>query len=248
MKSHRKMLGNFCHNNDFPTDFLASTPNFQFMKKQKKLDALKRKMQEDMSLPLRSGATNLVFGEGNPNATFMFIGEGPGYWEDQKARPFVGRAGAFLNQLLESINLERKKVFITNVVCFRPPENRDPTPEEIAAFQPYIDRMIVTIDPKVIVTLGRFSMAKFIPGVYISSVHGEARFVDWGGKKITVVPMYHPAAGLRNEEVKRKTFEDFQKLPNIINKKAEVKVVKTSDMPAEKLVKEKSKSKQMSLI
>ncbi len=218
------------------------------MKKHKKLDELKKKMQEDESLPLRDGATNLVFGEGNPDATFMFIGEGPGYWEDQKARPFVGRSGAFLDQLLSSIKLAREDVFITNVVCFRPSENRDPTPEEIAAYKPYVDEMIEIITPKVIVTLGRFSMAKFIPGVYISNVHGKARFVDWGSRKITVVPMYHPAAGLRNGEVKRKTFEDFQNLPDIINEDREEKIFKVSDLPIESLKKKDEKSQQMNLV
>lgn len=216
--------------------------------KQKKLDALKQKMQEDKTLPLRNNATNLVFGEGNPSAEFMFIGEGPGYWEDQKARPFVGRSGAFLNQLLSSIKLARGDVFITNVVCFRPPANRDPQPEEIAAFQPYIDEMIEIINPKAIVTLGRFSMAKFIPGVYISNVHGESRFVNWNGKDRIVVPMYHPAAGLRNGEVKRKTFEDFQKLSGVINKKREEEISKVSDLPIESPAKEEKKSEQMSLV
>ena len=143
-----------------------------------KLRELKKKMKEDMSLPLRKTAVNLVFGEGSSDAKLLFLGEGPGYWEDQKGRPFVGNAGALLNQLLYSIKLPREEVFITNVVCYRPPENRDPLPEEIAAFEPYIDEMIEVIKPKVIVTLGRFSMAKFIPGVKITVVHGQAHGLD----------------------------------------------------------------------
>jgi DNA polymerase len=196
------------------------------MSKLIQLKRLKKEMSKDGDLPLRRGATNLVFGEGNPSADFMFIGEGPGYWEDKKARPFVGNAGALLNQLLYSIKLKRREgftvgdskdeVFITNVVCFRPPNNRDPEAEEIAAFQPYIDRMIKIINPKAVVTLGRFSMAKFLPGVKISSVHGKVRVVNWKGKEIAVVPMYHPAAGLRSGEIKRQLFEDFQKLPDIL--------------------------------
>jgi uracil-DNA glycosylase family 4 len=184
--------------------------------KQKALRGLKEKMASDESLPLREKATNLVFGEGNPAAEVMFIGEGPGYWEDQKGRPFVGNAGAFLDYLLRSIKLPRTDVFISNVVNYRPPGNRDPLPDEIAAFRPYIDKMIEIIEPKVIVTLGRFSMAKFIPDVKISNVHGKAHNLEWRGREIIVIPMYHPAAGLRSEEIKRKTVEDFQKLPEII--------------------------------
>ena len=197
-------------------------------KKQKTLDKLKEKMSRDEALPLRKGATNLVFGEGNPDAKVMFIGEGPGYWEDQKGRPFVGNAGAFLNQLLQSIKLPREHVFITNVVNYRPPGNRDPLPEEIAAFSPYIDKMIEIIKPKVMVTLGRFSMAKFLPGVKISNVHGKLHTVVWKGREITIVPMYHPAAGLRNGEIKRRTVEDFQKLPEILKETDKIEVEQIS--------------------
>lgn len=196
--------------------------------KQKALDKLKGKMNKDETLPLRKGATNLVFGEGNPDAKVMFIGEGPGYWEDQKGQPFVGNAGTFLNQLLQSIKLPREDVFITNVVNYRPPENRDPLPEEIAAFSLYIDKMIEIIKPKVVVTLGRFSMAKFLPGVKISDVHGKLYTVDWKGREITIVPMYHPAAGLRNGEIKRRTVEDFQKLPEILKETDKIEVEQIS--------------------
>jgi DNA polymerase len=196
--------------------------------KQKALDKLKGKMNKDETLPLRKGATNLVFGEGNPDAKVMFIGEGPGYWEDQKGQPFVGNAGAFLNQLLQSIKLPREHVFITNVVNYRPPENRDPLPEEIAAFSSYIDKMIEIIKPKMIVTLGRFSMAKFLPGVKISDVHGKLHTVDWKGREIIIVPMYHPAAGLRNGEIKRRTVEDFQKLPEILKETDKIEVEQIS--------------------
>jgi DNA polymerase len=158
----------------------------------------------------------------------MFIGEGPGYWEDQKGQPFVGNAGAFLNQLLQSIKLPREHVFITNVVNYRPPENRDPLPEEIAAFSPYIDKMIEIIKPKVMVTLGRFSMAKFLPGVKISNVHGKLHTVVWKGREIIIIPMYHPAAGLRNGEIKRRTVEDFQKLPEILKETDKIEVEQIS--------------------
>lgn len=181
-----------------------------------RLELLKKKMQGDKNLPLREGATNLVFGEGSPSAEMFFLGEGPGYWEDQKARPFVGNAGALLNRLLHLIEVKREDVFITNVVCYRPPDNRDPFPEEIEAFRPYIDEMIEIIRPKVIVTLGRFSMAKFIPGSKITAIHGKIHIVDLSGRRAAVVPMYHPAAALRRGEIMVQTEQDFLKLPGIL--------------------------------
>ena len=192
--------------------------NFEFwvvMTKKDQLDKLRNKMQK-ADLPLKKDATNLVFGGGSPNAEILFIGEGPGYWEDQKAIPFVGNAGKFLDQLLLSVNLPREEVFITNVIHYRPPNNRDPEPEEMEAFRPYLDKIIKIIQPRIIVTLGRFSMAKFIPGVYISNVHGKPRKVNWNGLDIVVVPMYHPAAGLRNGEIRRRTQEDFKVIPEVL--------------------------------
>ncbi len=206
------------------------------MNKQKKLVILKQKMLKDESLPLKGGATNLVFGQGNPEAKVMFIGEGPGYWEDQKALPFVGNAGAFLNQLLYSIKLPRKEVFITNVVHHRPPGNRDPLPKELAAYRPYLDRMIEIIEPEVIVTLGRFSMAKFIAGVTITSVHGKPRKIDWKGRGVMLIPMYHPAAALRSAEIKRRSIEDFKIIPEVLKK---------ANSP---VAKEKSNTRQMKLV
>ena len=188
------------------------------MDKQKLLNELKDQMRKDDTLPLKAGATQLVFGDGNPNAEILFIGEGPGYWEDVKGIPFVGNAGALLNQLLAKINLNRSDVYITNVVHYRPPENRDPTDDEIKAFQKYLDKIIEIIDPRMFVTLGRFSMAKFIPGVFISSVHGKERVVNWKGKQKVVVPMYHPAAALRNGDVKLKLTMDFEQLPAILER------------------------------
>jgi len=188
------------------------------MTKKDELTKLKEKVLDDDSLPLKKGATNLVFGVGNPNAEILFIGEGPGYWEDIKGEPFVGNAGALLNQLLSLIKVERSSVFITNVIMYRPPENRDPLPEEIKAFEPYLDEIINIIDPKIIITLGRFSMAKFLPGVFISSVHGKDKELLWKEKNITVIPMYHPAAGLRSLEVKEKLKQDFLMLPDILEK------------------------------
>ena len=186
------------------------------MDKQKQLEDSKKKMQKDTSLPLRTQATNLVFGEGDPDTEIMFIGEGPGFYEDQKGRPFVGNAGAFLNQLITSAGLIREKVFITNVVHHRPPQNRDPEPDEIKAYGLYLDQMIDIIGPKIIVTLGRFSMGKFLPSAKITGVHGKKFDVNWEGEDLVVVPMYHPAAGLRNPSVKVQTVEDFKKLPGIL--------------------------------
>ena len=188
------------------------------MTKKQLLDELKSKMEADTSLPLRGGATQLVFGDGDPDTEILFIGEGPGYWEDQKGVPFVGNAGLLLNQILLKIGVERRNIYITNVVHHRPPENRDPTAEEIMAYQTYLDEIIKIIDPKMIVTLGRFSMGKFMPNVFISSVHGREKTVDWEGKYITVVPMYHPAAALRSTEVKLKLTADFERLPEVLKK------------------------------
>lgn len=188
------------------------------MNKKKILGELEKKMEKDDSLPLKKGATKLVFGVGNPEAEILFIGEGPGYWEDQKGVPFVGNAGKFLDQLLQLIKLPREEVYITNVVHHRPPENRDPEPQEMKAYGKYLDELIKTIDPKIIVTLGRFSMGKFLPGVFISGVHGKPHRVTWNEKSIIIMPMYHPAAGLRNGDIKRKTTRDFLKLPKLLEK------------------------------
>ena len=184
--------------------------------KSKKLKDLKSKMEKDNTLPLKKGATRLVFGDGNADTEIRFIGEGPGYWEDQKGIPFVGNAGSLLNQLLSAIKIKREDVFITNVVHHRPPGNRDPEPVELKKYGKYLDEIIEIIDPKVIVTLGRFSMAKFLPDVRISSVHGKVFTKEFKGNAIWVVPMYHPAAGLRATAVKDALFADFRKLPKIL--------------------------------
>lgn len=207
--------------------------------KQNRLDKLKKTMAED-NLPLKEGATNLVFGEGNPDANIVFIGEGPGRWEDIKARPFVGNAGAFLNQLLVSVKIPRETVYITNVVHYRPPANRDPEPGELKAFSVYLDEMIKIINPKLIVTLGRFSMGKFLPGVMISRVHGKVHKLYWKGMDLVVIPMYHPAAGLRNGEIKRRTVEDFKTILSLFKEINEGQI--------EKKQKEQKQAEQMSLV
>jgi uracil-DNA glycosylase family 4 len=161
---------------------------------------------------LCKGRTKSVPGEGNPNAKILFIGEGPGYHEDQQARPFVGPAGQFLDELLASIQLKRSDVFITNVVKCRPPSNRDPEPDEMAACNDYLDRQIDAIQPEVIVTLGRFSMTKFFGAEKISSIHGRARRKD--GR--VCIAMYHPAAGLHQASLKDAIRQDFKRIPLII--------------------------------
>jgi len=161
---------------------------------------------------LCKGRTKAVPGEGNPQANILFIGEGPGFNEDRQGRPFVGPAGQFLEELLASINLKRSDVFITNVVKCRPPNNRDPEPDEIAACNDYLDRQIAAINPGVIVTLGRHSMAKFFGSEKVSVIHGRARKID--GR--VCIAMYHPAAGLHQASLKDTIRADFKKIPLII--------------------------------
>jgi uracil-DNA glycosylase len=161
---------------------------------------------------LCKGRTRAVPGEGNPHARILFIGEGPGFNEDQQGRPFVGPAGQFLDELLATIQLRRSDVFITNVVKCRPPGNRDPLPEETSACNEYLDRQIAAINPQVIVTLGRYSMAKFFGAEKISIIHGRARKID--GR--ICIAMYHPAAGLHQASLKDTIRADFKKIPIII--------------------------------
>jgi len=185
--------------------------------KKRKLELLKKNLESKSGkLPLIKKPTDVIFGEGNPDAEIMFIGEAGGYWEAKLRRPFVGNAGKLLDQLIKSIGLRRDEVYISNVVKTRPPNNRDPLFEEIEAFRPYLDQEIQIIKPKIIVTLGRFSMAKFLPGEYISQIHGQKRNIDFGGRKYIVIPMYHPAAALRNAKIMKELREDFQKLKNEI--------------------------------
>ncbi|CAA9574012.1 MAG: Uracil-DNA glycosylase, family 4 [uncultured Thermomicrobiales bacterium] len=156
--------------------------------------------------------TNAVPGDGNPNARVMLIGEGPGYYEDRDGRPFVGNAGKFLNELLAKAGLSRDEVFVTNVVKCRPPGNRDPLPDEMAACAPYLERQIAAIDPEIIVTLGRFSMSRWFPGERISKIHGHAKR---DGKRL-IVPMYHPAAALHQAALRGAIEDDFAQLPKIL--------------------------------
>lgn len=164
--------------------------------------------------PLHRGRTHAVPGEGAARAEVMFVGEAPGFHEDQQGRPFVGAAGQFLDELLESIGLKREDVFITNVIKCRPPSNRDPLPQEISACGPYLDRQIELIRPTVIVTLGRFSMARAFPDARISRIHGEPRKIDG----IVYYPMYHPAAALHRPSLRSTVEADVRRIPEVIER------------------------------
>lgn len=188
------------------------------MTKKEKLQKLKLEIKANKALPLRETANNLVFGSGNPDTEILFIGEAPGYWEDQKGEPFVGAAGKLFDKTLSSIKLDRKDVFITNVVMYRPPSNRDPLPDELEAFDEYIRKMIGIIKPNLIVTLGRFSMAKFLQDVKISVVHGKLYKRIIGEQEVFVIPMFHPAAALRNGQVMQEFQKDFSRLPKALEK------------------------------
>jgi uracil-DNA glycosylase family 4 len=167
---------------------------------------------------LHQTRTRAVPGEGTAATEVLFVGEGPGFNEDQQGRPFVGRAGALLSRLLESIGWSRREVFITNVVKCRPPENRDPEPDEIAACAPFLTRQIEALDPALIVTLGRFSMARFNPGARIGQVHGTCGPADpaSGAPKAVAFFMYHPAAALRTSSVEETCFRDMAGVPSAL--------------------------------
>lgn len=190
-----------------------------------KIEELEKFKKEVVSatLPLKDGATQLVFGHGDPNSEFFFLGEAPGYNEDKQGIPFCGRAGILLNQTLEGIGIKREDIWISNVVYYRPPENRDPLPEELEAFKPYVDKQIEIIDPKIIVTLGRFSMGKFLPNIKISQVHGKPKYIFFAGKKRVLIPMYHPAAALRGTTMLQNFQSDFTLIPKVLKKLKEEK-------------------------
>ncbi len=169
---------------------------------------------------LCKGRTNAVPGEGSAKAEVLFIGEGPGKDEDLQGRPFVGAAGKLLTKLIESIGLTREDVYIANVVKCRPPNNRDPLPEEIKTCWPYLENQVKLIRPKLIVTLGRHSMGRFLPGLKISQVHGQPKMANngiWQQKQV-YLPLYHPAVALYDPRKKDTLFEDFKKIPLILKK------------------------------
>ena len=181
------------------------------------ITTLRQEMETNYKkLPLCQEPRDVIHGEGPVPSDIMLIGEAPGYHEYAERRPFVGRSGQLLRKTLTSVGFPPESVYISNIVKARPPENRDPTPAEISAYKPYLDREIILVNPKLIVTLGRYSMAKFLPEVKISQVHGRLHQVKWQNQLIFVLPMYHPAAALRAGEVLKSFQADFQKLTKII--------------------------------
>ena len=173
---------------------------------------------------LSQSRRNTVPGEGPEDADIMFIGEAPGFHEDRQGRPFVGAAGQFLNELLESIGLKREDVYITNVIKCRPPANRDPLVSEIEACWPYLERQIELIQPKMIVTLGRYSMERFFPGQKISRIHGRPRKMEG----IIYYPIYHPAAALHQPRYRADVEADFQRIPQLL---AEIEEMEETEPP-----------------
>lgn len=183
------------------------------MNKQQLLDQISADIVNSKVCPnLAKTAKNLVIGDGDLDADIMFIGEAPGKNEDEQGKPFVGAAGKFLNEMLGLINLERNDVYITNIVKYRPPNNRDPLPDEKEAFWPYLMRQIKVIHPKLIVTLGRHSMEYFLPSCKISQVHGQPKRRG----DLVVLPLFHPAAALYNGGMRQTLIDDFKRLPKII--------------------------------
>lgn len=187
------------------------------MNSQAELDALATEiMTRDICPELRAQATQLVMGAGNPNAAIVCIGEAPGKSEDEQGLPFVGAAGKFLNEMLAQAGMDRNDVYITNIVKYRPPNNRDPLPEEKAAFWPYLLRQLRIINPKVVITLGRHSMEYFLPGMKIGQVHGEAKRITFDNHALVVIPLFHPAAALYNGSMRQTLINDFLKVPEVI--------------------------------
>jgi uracil-DNA glycosylase family 4 len=211
------------------------------MKPDEVLKEVARETQACTRCDLQYSRKHAVPGEGPLNADIVFIGEGPGFHENEQGRPFVGAAGKFLDELLAKIGMRREQVFITNVVKCRPPGNRDPKPEEVdVCTSVYLSRQLQAINPRVVVTLGRFSMGLFLPNVKISEVHGQALQV----KGRLVVPMYHPAAALHQASLKPAVERDFARLPELISRATEAPAVQLAD---ESGAEAKKEPKQLSL-
>lgn len=179
------------------------------------LDAIAAEVRVCTNCRLHQTRTNAVPGEGDPETEVVLVGEGPGFNEDRRGRPFIGRAGDLLVKLLASIGWRREEVFITNIVKCRPPDNRDPLPDEVAACAPFLRRQLEALDPAIIVTLGRHSMARFMPGARISQAHGTVRTVDpeTGARDALVFAMYHPAAALRTPAIETESYADMAGVP-----------------------------------
>ena len=198
------------------------------------LQKLEQEIAQDKSLPLRE--SNLVFGEGSPDCPVLFIGEAPGMNEDRQKRPFVGRAGQLLRKNIRDLGWQEESVYITNIVKRRPPDNRDPLPEEIESYKPYLARQIEIINPKIIVPLGRFSMNYFLPDAKITRDQGKLFKTD----KYSILPMLHPAAALRGNENMAMFVETFKKLPKVLEQMDSTKITQT----AEPEISQKQKKKE----
>ncbi|MBZ0285839.1 MAG: uracil-DNA glycosylase [Anaerolineae bacterium] len=183
------------------------------------LAAIAQQVRECKLCRLHEKATNGVPGAGTVDAEYMFIGEGPGFHEDQKGLPFVGRSGDYLESLLKLIDLKRDQVFIANVVKHRPPDNRDPMPDEMLACKPYLDQQVEIINPLVIVTLGRFSMGRYFPNGKITQIHGQPKYDN----ARAYYPLFHPAAVLRNPGLIKEMEADFKRLPEVLAKVKELR-------------------------
>ena len=194
--------------------------------KQQQLDEIRQKILDDKVTPeLAASATQLVFGSGSPDADIVLIGEAPGKNEDMKGEPFVGAAGKFLDEMLASVSLNRDDIYITNIVKYRPPNNRDPAPEEKKAFLPYLQAQLEVIQPKVVITLGRHSTNCFLPDLRISKEHGNPKRVKLAFRddptqvlEVVILPLFHPAAALYNGGLRQTLLDDFLAIPEIIKK------------------------------
>jgi DNA polymerase len=186
--------------------------------RQAALDEVAAQVRACTRCRLHETRTNAVPGEGSADTEVVFVGEGPGFHEDRLGRPFVGRAGELLTKFLGTLRWQRDEVFITNVVKCRPPDNRDPEPDEVAACGPYLQRQLEVLDPALIVTLGRHSLGRFMPGERISQAHGTVRPVDpaTGAAGAMAFALYHPAAALRSTEVERQSYADVARIPDAL--------------------------------
>lgn len=191
------------------------------MSKTQFLEKIKADIAADKVCPeLAASATQMVFGDGNPDAEIVFIGEAPGQKEDEQGLPFVGAAGQFLNEMLAMVGLKRSDVYVTNIVKYRPPGNRDPFPDEKTVFLPYLQAQLEVIKPKLVVTLGRHSLEVLVPGLKISQCHGQPK--RYNGQ--VYLPLFHPAAALYNGAMRATLIDDFKKIPQIL--------AQTDELPA----------------
>ena len=189
------------------------------MTKKEQLEKLNKKMSSCSKCALRTDCSRVVFGVGSAEAKIIFIGEAPGKKENEIGMPFMGSTGKILDKMFEQIKIKREDVYLTNVCKCRPPENRDPSPEEITECWPWLEKQIEIINPKIIVTLGKYALNCFLPKTKISQVHGQLFEVTIQNKKTKLFPIHHPAAARQNRKTRALFEEDFKKIPNLIKQK-----------------------------